>query len=276
MTVECSWVTFMTSKAALLAIDKDDAVIIQTALDCAGFTFESFDSALSLVRGLRRDAVRVVIVDVDRTDKDVQQLLEWRGNCLNPDVAIVAVGGADAHSAANALSAGLDDFIAKPLRGAELIARIGTAVRRKHQSAADDVPVLHGCMLDISSSNLVTPRANVALTARELGVLQLLFRYAGKLVTTQMLANEVWGMRSELSGRTIAQHIYQIRRKLQRCACGALTVRSVYGSGYRLESGRQQPQPTAFVAEHGEQAAVNVAPVAPVAHHHVADCHPFC
>jgi DNA-binding response OmpR family regulator len=265
----------MTSKAALVSIHKDDSVVIQTALDCAGFVCEQFESALTLVRGLRRDAVSVVVIDVDLAGKEAQQLLDWRGNCLNPDVAVVAIGSADAHSAAKALNAGVDDFIAKPLRGAELIARIDTAIRRKGRHSLDEQPEVQGCVLDIASSSLVTPRAKVALTARELGVLQLLFRHMGKLVTKQMLANEVWGARSELSGRTIEQHVYQIRRKLQRCTCGTLTVRSIYGSGYRLECAQQQAQPAVKTAPrpHG---AIQSSFVAMAAQHAIADPYPFC
>jgi DNA-binding winged helix-turn-helix (wHTH) protein len=55
-------------------------------------------------------------------------------------------------------------------------------------------------------------------------------------VTRARLAQDVWGTDAGITGRSIEQHIYQLRRKLKRCAGEALALRGVYGSGYRIDA----------------------------------------
>lgn len=212
---------------------REAGLVVGTALECAGFDCKAFDSTLSLLRGMKCDDLRVVILDLDDC-VDWRSVLDWRRNWLHP--AVVITLGTNTKTAVHALEAGADDHLAKPISGAELMARVNAAIKRAQASpdAAQAVSV-GGCTVDGDTSCLRSVRSRVALTGRELALTQMLFKNAGKLVTRQRLATEVWGARSELSGRTIEQHVYQVRRKLKQCVGDALCVRSIYGSGYRLE-----------------------------------------
>jgi DNA-binding response OmpR family regulator len=227
---------FMPENAALVVNDRECNLVVRTALECAGFECREFTSIMALLRGIKRDDLRLVVLDVDEREHDWRSVLEWRSNWLNPEVAIIAIGQADTRSAASALDAGMDDYVAKPVHGAELLARIGAVARRRHTASSKSaVATLAGGTLDRETSSLRSARSQVPLTARELAVMQVLFEHAGQLVTRQRLATEVWGARCDLSSRTIEQHIYQLRRKLKRCMGAAMSVRSIYGCGYRLE-----------------------------------------
>ena len=87
------------------------------------------------------------------------------------------------------------------------------------------------------TTSLVSESAKVPLTAREYRVARLLFENAGAMVSCDKFAEDVWGLSKELSKRSIEQHIYQLRRKLRACVGDAIVLRSIYGGGYRLESG---------------------------------------
>jgi len=221
--------------AALLIEDRDTQLVVRTALECSGFTCDVYLSTVPLLRALKRDVHGVIVADVDGTDADCSAMLAWRHNWLNPAVTLVAIGSGAARAAADALAAGVDDFVAKPVHGAELLARIAAAARRREQISVSTGLSVAGCCIDRASSALVSPHARVEITSREMGVAQLLFENAGRLVTRSRLAHDVWGMSVELTGRSIEQHIYQLRRKLKRCAGDALALRGVYGSGYRLD-----------------------------------------
>ncbi len=229
----------MSESAALVIHDKDALLVVQTALECDGMHCTSYPNTPALLRGVRRDDVRLLIVDVRCPLSEWRALVDWRNNWLSPSVVLLAVGAADGSSAAAALDAGFDDCIPHPLHGAELLARIKAAQRRRGQPGVSTL-ALAGCTVDRAHSCLRSVHAKLELTARELGIVQLLFEEVGRVVTRQRLASDVWGGSSELLGHCIEQHIYQIRRKLRRCAGGLLVLKSVYGQGYRLERVPQQ------------------------------------
>lgn len=240
------------NKAALLIEDKETQLVVRTALECAGFHCETYASTATLLRGIKRDDHGLVVVDVDDALADCAALVDWRRSWLNPEVTLVALGRADPLAAAQVLNAGVDDFVAKPVRGAELLARIGAATRRRQPAPAAQGPSLAGCSIDRAACAIVSPSQRVGLTARELALAQLLFENAGQLVTRARLAQDVWGSDAGLTGRSIEQHIYQLRRKLKRCAGEALALRGVYGSGYRIDAAplpvRGTPTPSAMPA----------------------------
>jgi DNA-binding response OmpR family regulator len=222
-------------KAALLTDDRETVLIVETALECAGFHCETYGSMLNLLRGTKRDAHAVLIIDVSLDEADCAALIDWRRNWLGPEVAIIAVGTDQPLCAARHLELGVDDFIAKPVRGAEVLARVSAALRRKQPATPAPRPSVAGCSIDRSTSAILAGASRVTLTARELAIAEVLFENPGQLVTRARLARDVWGQDPTMSSHTIEQHIYQLRRKLKRCVGEAIALRGVYGSGYRMD-----------------------------------------
>jgi DNA-binding response OmpR family regulator len=226
------------NNAALVVGQRETGLVVGTALDCAGFECSRFDSTVSLLRGIKRDDLRLIVLDIDDPDVDWRAVLEWRSNWLNPQVVVIALGSADIKTTVRTLEAGADDYVPKPVSGPELLARINAATRRRVDATGTAVAravSVAGCTVDGDACCLRSARSCVALTGRELALTQLLFQQVGKLVTRQRLATEVWGASCDLAGRTIEQHVYQVRRKLKQCVGEALHLRSIYGSGYRLD-----------------------------------------
>ena len=223
------------NKAALLIEDKDTQLVVRTALECAGYLCDLYAGTVPLLRAIKRYDHGVIVADVDAPQADFESLLTWRTNWLNPAVTVIAIGGDNPLAAARALDAGVDDFVAKPVRGAELLARLGAAMRRRRPAESPAGLTVAGCSLDRAASAIVSSSTRVTLTARELALAQLLFENAGHLVTRERLARDVWGLNTELISRTVEQHVYQLRRKLKRCVGEALALRGVYGSGYRID-----------------------------------------
>jgi DNA-binding response OmpR family regulator len=249
--------------AAVCVADQDARLVIRTALECAAFGVREFDGPVDLVRGVKREDVRVVVIDTDghtAAEADWRGVLRWRANWLNPNVVVVGVGSGDAQATRCAFEEGVDDYVVKPIRGAELVFRITTALRRGANVARTDDVQLGGCRVDRHNRCLRSDRAKVPLTGRELGVVQMLFENAGRPVTRQRLAAEVWSARVELTGRTIEQHIYQVRRKLRLCVGGALSLTSIYGCGYQLDPTTAQAQSDAATPVRGRKPAADVRP----------------
>lgn len=246
------------NKAALLIEDKETQLVVRTALECAGYDCEAYLGTVPLLRAIKREDHGVIIADLDSPLTDCAALLTWRSNWLNPEVAVIAIGRDDSRAAARALDAGVDDFVTKPVRGSELLARLGAAIRRRKPMHAHAGLTVAGCSLDRATSAIVSSSTRVTLTARELALAQLLFENAGHLVTRERLARDVWGLDTELISRTIEQHVYQLRRKLKRCAGEALALRGVYGSGYRIDVA--EPAPTHGRSDWRVEPSASVAP----------------
>ncbi len=135
------------------------------------------------------------------------------------------------------LGLGADDFIPKPFRIRELLARVSAALRRG-QLAATTAP---SDMFTIGSARIDARRFLVStgeppdqpLTVRELGLLKEFAAHPGEVLSRDTLLDEVWGMDYAGGTRTLDQHIVQVRRKLGKSGDLIETVR---GAGYRLRA----------------------------------------
>lgn len=135
------------------------------------------------------------------------------------------------------LGLGADDFIPKPFRIRELLARVSAALRRGQLAA----PTAPSDMFTIGSARIDARRFLVStgeppdqpLTVRELGLLKEFAAHPGEVLSRDTLLDEVWGMDYAGGTRTLDQHIVQVRRKLGKSGDLIETVR---GTGYRLRA----------------------------------------
>jgi len=224
----------MLERAAILIADSACHALVRSVLQSAGFDCASFADLTQMLRSLRRDDYRLVIVDVDAPGEDWRALIPQLRDQTASQSLIIGVGTRP-DSASTALDAGADDFVHAPLSRHELHSRIQAAVRRANRDRPPGRALALGpCRLDGSALKLVSAKRQVALTAREAALASALFQRPGALVSRRTLSR-IWEVEEDIAGRSIEQHIYQLRRKLKLCVGAALVLRSVYGRGYQLE-----------------------------------------
>ena len=134
------------------------------------------------------------------------------------------------------LGLGADDFIAKPFRMRELLARVAAALRRAdvaaHPSSAENTFRIGDALIDASRFLIRAPgEPDQTLTVRELGLLKTFAAHQGQVLSRDALLDAVWGEDYFAASRTLDQHILQIRRKLGPSGARIETIR---GAGYRL------------------------------------------
>jgi DNA-binding response OmpR family regulator len=149
---------------------------------------------------------------------------------------IIMLTGADAEAdVIRGLEAGANDYVAKPFRLSELLARLRAQLRVFDNS--EDAVFLIGPYSFRPSSKLLMEAARnrkIRLTEKESAILKYLYRAGGRPVGRQVLLNEVWGYNSAVTTHTLETHIYRLRQKIEPDP-GNARLLLTEGGGYRLD-----------------------------------------
>ncbi len=159
---------------------------------------------------------------------DVCRTLRGRGSTLPVVVLTARTGGADL---VVGLDAGADDYVAKPFRLTELMARVRAQLRRSVGSDLDALRAADIC-IDLPSRRVTVAGVESALTPKEYDLLFMLMRRVGTVVGRDELMREVWQTEWLGATKTLDMHISTLRRKLGDAGSCITTVRGV---GFRLE-----------------------------------------
>jgi two-component system KDP operon response regulator KdpE len=215
----------------------EDEVLLRGALRASlrarGFTVEeAADGAAALV-SVAAGRAEVVLLDLGLPDRDGAEVLaDIRATSSVPVIVLTARDQPSEKVAL--LEAGADDYVTKPFDTDELAARIRVALRR---STAPPVlpPVVEVGDLRIDLTRRMVTRAGekVALTRTELGLLEVLVRQPGRLLTHDVLLQAVWGPTYSTESNYLRTYVAQLRKKLGDVAASPRLIATEPGVGYR-------------------------------------------
>lgn len=207
--------------------DRSVAAALTAALTRAGHTCVRVARGDELLARYRD--VDAVLLDLGLEDMDgLDALAELRRVSSVPVLVVTARG--DERSTVQALRSGADDYIVKPVRVHELLARLLAVTRRYEQPTPELLPV-GSAVLDAATHEVHHGDAVVALTPTEAGLLTVLARRAGASVPRQDILTAVWGADYAADSRALDVHLAQLRKKLPM-----LTITTIRGVGFRLEA----------------------------------------
>lgn len=231
----------MAGARPLLIVDDDAALratlVEQLELDGEFIPAEAGSAAeaeaILTVADARFD---VVLLDIGLPDGDGRDLCA-RLRKQGLKVPIIMLTGADAEQdVVRGLDAGANDYIAKPFRLNELLARV-RAQLRVFDNSEDAVFIIGPYSFRPSAKLLLEATRNkkIRLTEKEAAILKYLYRAGGKSVARQILLNEVWGYNSAVTTHTLETHIYRLRQKIEPDPSNARLLLTE-GGGYRLDA----------------------------------------
>lgn len=202
---------------------------------------QAFHAAADLVRALKRDTFKLVLLDWEMPDTSGIELLEWvRGYFEVPPAVIMVTNRSAEEDVVEALSKGADDFVTKPFRPLELKARAFAVLKRQTHSSAgggDQADLSHGNIrIDQAAGSVYVDGEEVKLTRQEYRLIYQFFVHLGRPLARAYLYEYIWGREERPGSRTLDVHVYRIRKKLDLVAQKGWNLVSVYGYGYRLQA----------------------------------------
>ena len=205
---------------------------LRKGLEEAAWTVDLAPTAAEAWRLMMVNAYDVVLLDLGLPDADGRDLLRrLRGADVRVPVLILTARAA-VEDRVQGLNDGADDYLGKPFAFDELIARLHALLRRGHHDRAATLRVAD-LELDVARRQLRRGARRIELTAREFGVLELLMRRAGEVVTRTMLAEHVWGDHYDSLSNLIEVFINRLRRKIEQDGAPRL-LHTIRGAGYLM------------------------------------------
>jgi len=214
----------------LIAEDEDRiASFVEKGLRANGFTTTVVgdgDSALNLARSGSFD---LVVLDLGLPGRDgftVLRLLR-EARVVTPVIILTARDTVDDTVAG--LEGGADDYMTKPFRFEELLARVRLRLRAGESTPEVSVLVTDGVSLDLRTRRAKVGDRTIDLTAREFVLLELFLRHPGQVLSREQILSHVWGYDFDPGSNIVDVYVRALRRKL-----GAELIGTVRGMGYRL------------------------------------------
>jgi two-component system response regulator MtrA len=218
----------------ILIIDDDASLaeMLQLVLRQEGFETTwcaSGDAALEVFRSAQFD---LVLLDLMLPGLDgVAVCRRIRADSGVPIVMLTAKS--DTGDVVDGLEAGADDYIAKPFKPRELVARVWTRLRRPPAESETDMIRVGDVTIDVSAHAVKRGTDPIALTPLEFDLLLALARRPHQVFTREKLLEQVWGYRHAADTRLVNVHIQRLRSKIERDPEHPEVVVTVRGVGYR-------------------------------------------
>jgi DNA-binding response OmpR family regulator len=219
---------------SLLIAEDDEGIRVPLvrALEREGYVVDAYAEGDSATRSGVAGEHDLVIIDVGLPGIDGLEMCR-RIRAVRPSVPILFLTAQDGEvDVINGLDSGADDYVTKPFRIAELLARIRAHLRR---TAADERLEAGEVRVDVASRRAWLGEDELDLARKEFDLLALLVREAGRVVTRERIMAEVWDENWFGSTKTLDMHVSWLRRKLGDDAADPRHIVTVRGVGLRFE-----------------------------------------
>ena len=214
---------------------------IKNSCEQDGYQVLEAESGADALRQVEQSRPSVVLLEVTLPDTagfDVCRELRK----VDPSVPVIMMGSrADEIDVVVALEIGADDFVGKPLRLRELVARMAAHLRRARLETAEAMRSrleFRELVIDVNERRTYKAGKEVELTHTEFDLLTFLASNAGKVLSREKILNSIWGYEYPIETRVIDVHIRNLRRKIETQPSRPYYILAVPGIGYRFTNAR--------------------------------------
>jgi DNA-binding response OmpR family regulator len=224
-------------RVAIAETDKSQAELLDHHLRRGGHDARYFERAGTLIQALRGDSFDALILDWNLLDISGVEVLRRIRSSEQSSMPIL-VSGARAskdEDVVNALRHGADDYMVKPVRCLELVARLEAIARRSSGHMPQAQPLTVGLYhVDAASRTLMCNGRPIELTTKDFDLSVLFLRNVGNLLSRDYIREHLWGRRDVVASRTLDTHVCHVRLRLGFTSKNGWNLAAKYGRGYCL------------------------------------------
>ncbi len=224
---------------AVIEDSRSQAEVLKALLKSEGHQVEVFGEGRACIEAIQTRSFDFFVVDWTLPDIGGDEVLKHIREKCGWDVPVIfCTARTEEENAADILRLGADDFIPKPIRYMEFMARVQALLRRR-KSVRPGPLRIGGIEMDLEGRRVSLAGVEVDLTQREFDLAVVLLRNIGRVLPREELLASVWVRDNEVDTRTVDTHASRLRKKLGLAGESGLMLTSVYGQGYRLDTVQQ-------------------------------------
>ncbi|QGG53920.1 VanR-ABDEGLN family response regulator transcription factor [Lysinibacillus pakistanensis] len=230
----------MTINILVVDDEKEIADLIELYLKNEGFNVFTFYDAKEALTCIQTKKLDLAILDVMMPDIDGFEICRRIREYYHFPVIMLTAKDEEIDKITG-LTLGADDYITKPFRPLELIARVKAQIRRftrynQQEASQNDMIIdFSGLILDQNTRKCMLHEKQLSLTPTEFSILWFLCINRGRIVSSEELFQKVWGEKYFSSNNTVMVHIRHLREKMNDSAENPKFIKTVWGVGYTIE-----------------------------------------
>ncbi len=227
----------MSDKPVILVIDDEAQIrrLLELTLESNGYAVRSVGTGKDGIAMAASERPEVIILDLGLPDLDGVEVLKKLREWSAVPVLILSVRDAESDIIA-CLDAGADDYLTKPFRTGELLARVRNALRHRPSSQESPVFVVRDVQVDLAARTVRKGNEIVKLTATEYALLALFVKNAGRVLTHSYILEQVWGPAFAEESQYTRVYVGQLRKKIEDDPAYPKIILTESGIGYRLNT----------------------------------------
>jgi two-component system KDP operon response regulator KdpE len=223
------------SKAEILIIDDEPQIrkLLEITLESNDYKVRQADTGKSGIILAANHPPELILLDIGLPDKSGHEVLKELRTWYNKSIIILSVQNNET-DIVSALDNGATDYLTKPFRSAELLARIRSAIRRNQSPNTDNKIICGDIEIDIAARVVTKNNEVLKLTATEFNLLVLLAKNEGRVLTHQFILKEIWGVGSQTETQYLRVFIGTLRKKIETNPNQPQHIFTESGVGYRF------------------------------------------
>ena len=224
------------NKAEILVIDDEPQIrkLLEITLESNDYKVIQAENAKQGILLAANHAPDVILLDIGLPDKCGHGVLKELRSWYNKSILILSAINQES-DIVEALDNGATDYLTKPFRSAELMARIRSAIRRNNTDNKAPICIFNELEIDLISRTVKKNNQYIKLTTTEFNLLSLFIKNEGRVLTHQFLLKEIWGVGSQTETQYLRVFVGTLRKKIENNPLQPTHIITESGVGYRFQ-----------------------------------------
>ncbi|MFM2224446.1 MAG: hypothetical protein RJA07_648 [Bacteroidota bacterium] len=223
------------NKREILVIDDEPQIrkLLEIALESNDYKVWQAATGKEGVIMAANHPPELILLDINLPDKSGHEILKELRTWYNKPIIMLSVQHSE-EDIVTALDNGATDYLTKPFRTGELLARIRSSIRRNNTDESSSIIVCGDLQIDFAARTISQKETIIKLTATEYNLMALFAKNEGKVLTHQFILKEIWGVGAQMETQYLRVFVAQLRKKIEANPNQPKHIITESGVGYRF------------------------------------------